>query len=141
MARSYGAEVPFLRPRSWPRTTRPTCRCSSTPWRGWSEREGYRPEVVVQLRPTSPSGRATASTRPSEFLLRASGGGLGARRGASGQNPYKMWRLDGATAPCSRCCRRSAEPYNMPRQKLPPTYWQTGHVDAIRAATIRPRAR
>jgi N-acylneuraminate cytidylyltransferase len=29
------------------------------------------------------------------------------------------------------------EPYNMPRQALPRTYWQTGHVDAIRAATIR----
>jgi N-acylneuraminate cytidylyltransferase len=29
-----------------------------------------------------------------------------------------------------------AEPYNMPRQQLPHTYWQTGHVDAIRSTTI-----
>jgi N-acylneuraminate cytidylyltransferase len=28
------------------------------------------------------------------------------------------------------------EPYNMPRQKLPPTFWQTGHLDVIRARTI-----
>ena len=28
------------------------------------------------------------------------------------------------------------EPYNAPRQKLPASYWQTGHVDAIRAETI-----
>jgi N-acylneuraminate cytidylyltransferase len=29
-----------------------------------------------------------------------------------------------------------AEPYNMPRQQLPQTYWQTGHVEAIRFGTI-----
>jgi YrbI family 3-deoxy-D-manno-octulosonate 8-phosphate phosphatase len=28
------------------------------------------------------------------------------------------------------------EPYNAPRQILPPVYWQTGHIDAIRVATI-----
>jgi N-acylneuraminate cytidylyltransferase len=29
-----------------------------------------------------------------------------------------------------------AEPYNAPRQDLPQTYWQTGHIDAIRLSTI-----
>lgn len=29
-----------------------------------------------------------------------------------------------------------AEPYNAPRQILPPAYWQTGHIDAIRTTTI-----
>jgi YrbI family 3-deoxy-D-manno-octulosonate 8-phosphate phosphatase len=29
-----------------------------------------------------------------------------------------------------------AEPYNSPRQILPPVFWQTGHVDAIRPHTI-----
>ena len=29
-----------------------------------------------------------------------------------------------------------AEPYNAPRQILPPVYWQTGHIDAIRTSTI-----
>jgi len=28
------------------------------------------------------------------------------------------------------------EPYNAPRQELPPVYWQTGHIDAIRMSTI-----
>lgn len=30
-----------------------------------------------------------------------------------------------------------AEPYNAPRQTLPPVYWQTGHIDAIRVSTIQ----
>jgi hypothetical protein len=29
-----------------------------------------------------------------------------------------------------------SEPYNAPRQILPPVYWQTGHIDAIRVSTI-----
>jgi N-acylneuraminate cytidylyltransferase len=29
-----------------------------------------------------------------------------------------------------------SEPYNAPRQILPSVYWQTGHIDAIRTATI-----
>jgi N-acylneuraminate cytidylyltransferase len=29
------------------------------------------------------------------------------------------------------------EAYNQPRQALPPTFWQTGHIDAIRPAVIR----
>jgi len=29
-----------------------------------------------------------------------------------------------------------AEPYNAPRQSLPPVYWQTGHIDAIRTTSI-----
>lgn len=29
-----------------------------------------------------------------------------------------------------------AEPYNAPRQILPPVFWQTGHIDAIRASSI-----
>ena len=28
------------------------------------------------------------------------------------------------------------EPYNAPRQILPPIFWQTGHIDAIRVSTI-----
>jgi N-acylneuraminate cytidylyltransferase len=29
-----------------------------------------------------------------------------------------------------------AEPYNAPRQILPPVFWQTGHIDAIRPSVI-----
>jgi N-acylneuraminate cytidylyltransferase len=55
----------------------------------------------------------------------------------SGQNPYKMWRVDqqGRMTPLLTI-PDVAEPFNAPRQELPPTYWQTGHIDAIRVSTI-----
>jgi N-acylneuraminate cytidylyltransferase len=48
-----------------------------------------------------------------------------------------MWRIDesGEMTPLLTVTD-IPEPYNAPRQKLPPTYWQTGHLDIIRPATL-----
>jgi N-acylneuraminate cytidylyltransferase len=55
----------------------------------------------------------------------------------AGQNPHKMWRIDadGCMQPLLTVAG-IAEPYNAPRQVLPPVYWQTGHIDAIRPRAI-----
>jgi N-acylneuraminate cytidylyltransferase len=56
----------------------------------------------------------------------------------AGQNPYKMWRVaEGEPMQPLLKAKGVSESYNAPRQSLPAMYWQTGHVDAIRAATIR----
>jgi len=54
----------------------------------------------------------------------------------SKQNPYKMWKVldDGKMEPLLKT--EFVEAYNMPRQELPETFWQTGHIDAIRTQTI-----
>jgi N-acylneuraminate cytidylyltransferase len=57
----------------------------------------------------------------------------------AGQNPHKMWRLPrGENGPMKNLLdvKGLSEPYNAPRQSLPPVYWQTGHIDAIRVSTI-----
>jgi N-acylneuraminate cytidylyltransferase len=57
---------------------------------------------------------------------------------SSKQNPYKMWTIgpDGALAPLLTSIR---EAFNEPRQLLPATFWQTGHVDVVRRDTILTR--
>jgi N-acylneuraminate cytidylyltransferase len=49
-----------------------------------------------------------------------------------------MWRLTDENSPMKNLLPVEGidEPYNAPRQILPPVYWQTGHIDAIRTATI-----
>ena len=102
-----------------------------------AEHEGFRPEVVVQLRPTTPVRPPGMVDEAVRLLL--SRPEADSVRGVvpSGQNPYKMWRIapDGTMRPLLDLAG-VAEPYNAPRQSLPPTYWQTGHIDAIRARTI-----
>jgi N-acylneuraminate cytidylyltransferase len=45
-----------------------------------------------------------------------------------------MWRIDPQSGQMQPLLMVEgiAEPYNAPRQALPPVFWQTGHVDAIR---------
>ncbi len=136
VARRYGAEVPFLRPAELALDDTPDLPVFQHALRWLEEHEGYRPEIVVQLRPTSPLRPPDLVDRAVE-VLRANPEADSVRAVVpSGQNPYKMWRIrqDGRMEPLLR--DGFQEPYNMPRQKLPPTYWQTGHLDAVRSRTI-----
>jgi N-acylneuraminate cytidylyltransferase len=132
----YGAEVPFLRPAS-------LARDQTTDWPvfahalSWLEQEeDYRPGIVVQLRPTSPL-RPAGLVDQGVRLLRADPRADSVRAVTPpSQNPYKMWRIEEG---CLRPLLGDAisEPYNMPRQSLPDTFWQTGHLDVVRSTTIQ----
>ncbi len=137
IARSFGAQTPFLRPLEYALDDS-TDFPLFTHALGWlDENEGYRPEVVVQLRPTSPLRPPDCVDRAVQLLLDNSE--ADSVRGVipSGQNPYKMWRVnDQGRMTALLTLDGVAEPFNAPRQQLPPTYWQTGHIDAIRTSTI-----
>jgi YrbI family 3-deoxy-D-manno-octulosonate 8-phosphate phosphatase len=135
VSRSYGAEVPFIRPSALAMDdTRdlPVFRHALE----FLDGQGYRPEIVVQLRPTSPFRPPDCIQNAVEVLMNREEADSVRGVVPSGQNPYKMWRIkdDGRMSPLLGDSK--LEPYNMPRQKLPATYWQTGHLDAIRSRTI-----
>jgi YrbI family 3-deoxy-D-manno-octulosonate 8-phosphate phosphatase len=136
IARRYGAEVPFMRPAELAADSTLDLLVFQHALHWLESNEGYRPDVVVQLRPTSP-------VRPLDCVDEAVGKLLAhpkadSVRGVipSGQNPYKMWRISEDEYLEPLLSDDLDEPYNMPRQELPPTYWQTGHIDAIRPTTI-----
>ena len=139
VARAWGAETPFLRPAEFAqdKTTDLPVFVHALEW--LEQNEGYRPEVVVQLRPTSPirpTGLVDAAVRT--LLENAEADSV---RGIvpAGQNPHKMWRLpQGKEGPMHNLLAVEGidEPYNAPRQILPDVYWQTGHIDAIRPSAI-----
>lgn len=137
VAGEYGAEVPFLRPSSLAQDNTLDLPVFEQALAWLAENEDYHPEVVVQLRPTSPLRPRGLVDKAIETLMAHPE--ADAVRGVvpSGQNPHKMWTLaeDGALQPLLKV-KGIKEPYNAPRQALPATYWQTGHVDVIRAATI-----
>ncbi len=138
VARRFGAETPFLRPAELAadRTTDLPVFQHALNW--LAEHENYHPEIILHLHATSP-------VRPRGFLdqavrlLREHPEAECVRSVVSpGQNPYKMWQIDpqsGHMLPLLTV-PGIAEPYNTPRQLLPAVYLQTGHVNAIRPATI-----
>ncbi len=138
VAREYGAEVPFLRPDHLAQDHTPDLPVFLHALDWLAQHEGYRPDLVVQLRPTSP-------IRPRDLVDRAVALLAGhpeadSVRGVvpAGQNPHKMWKVadDGRLVPLLTV-PGIPEPYNAPRQKLPPVYWQTGHIDVMRPRTLR----
>ncbi len=138
VARECGAEVPFLRPAELARDHSLDLPVFEHALRWLDEQEGYRPEVVVQLRPTSPIRPRNCVDDAIGLLLQHPRADCVRGVVPAGQNPHKMWRIpkpDGPMMPLLEV-PGIAEPYNAPRQILPPIYWQTGHIDAIRASTI-----
>ena len=137
VARKYGAETPFLRPAEFAQdnTTDFPVFTHALDW--LKENEGYQPEIIVQLRPTSPIRPPDCVDQAVQSLLDHPQADSVRGIVPSGQNPFKMWRVDeaGRMRPLLSV-PDIAEPFNAPRQALPQTYWQTGHIDAIRARTI-----
>ena len=137
IAREYGAEVPFLRPAELAQDSSTDFPVFINALDWLKTHEGYQPEVVVQLRPTSPIRPPDCVDRAIQVLLEHPQ--ADSVRGVipSGQNPYKMWRMDeqGQLSPLLDL-QGIREPFNAPRQSLPSTYWQTGHIDAMRVSTL-----
>ncbi len=135
IAKSYGAEVPFIRPSSLSEddTLDYPVFVHVVEW--LLEQENYKPGALVQLRPTSPFRELNYVDRAVQILKENEKGDSVRSVISSQQNPYKMWRQqDGFIQPLIQS--KLNESYNMPRQQLPPTFWQTGHVDVIKHSTI-----
>jgi CMP-N-acetylneuraminic acid synthetase len=138
VAQSYGGEVPFLRPADLARDKTPDLPVFQHALTWLAEKENYLPDAVVQLRPTSPIRPPDCVDRAISVLFDNPRTDSVRSVIPSGQNPYKMWRVDPVTGRMEALMHLEDvhEPYNAPRQQLPVTYWQTGHVDVIRTQTI-----
>lgn len=139
VAREWGAETPFLRPTEFAqdKTTDLPVFVHALEW--LEQNEGFRPDVVVQLRPTSPIRPVGLVDDAVRILLQHPDADSVRGIVPAGQNPHKMWRLPGGIdSPMKNLLDVEGieEPYNAPRQILPDVYWQTGHIDAIRPAAI-----
>jgi N-acylneuraminate cytidylyltransferase len=138
ISRRYGAETPFTRPKAYAQDETPDLPVFQHALNWLQENEGYKPDIVVQLRPTSPFRRVEHIDGAVEALLSHPEAEAVRTVCIPFQNPYKMWRIkvDGYLHPIGTELGISNEPYNQPRQVLPDIYWQTGYVDAARTATI-----
>lgn len=138
VARRYGAETPFLRPDEYSQDNTPDLPVFQHALNWLEEHDGYRPEIVVHLRPTSPFRRISHIDEAVYRLMARPEADAVRTVCVPFQNPFKMWRIepDGFMRPLGVELGISHEPYNQPRQMLPEVYWQTGYVDVAWSDTI-----
>lgn len=137
IARSYGAEVPFLRPQELAEDMSPDLDFYRHALEWLQTQENYVPHMVVNLRPTPPSRLPAVIDRAIEvFAANPEADSLRSVHLAS-ETPFKMWLIDakGFMKPVA-ALPGVPEPYNQPRQTLPLVYWQDGYIDITRPSVV-----
>ena len=104
----------------------------------WLEtHENYNPDLVVQLRPTSPVRFIQDIEKCINKLKNSDADSLRIVTSVF-HTPFKMWLLHKENLYMQPLIKQDviAEPYNQPRQNLPEVYWQVGTLDVIRTKVI-----
>ena len=136
ISKNYGAEVPFLRPKELAKDDSLDFPVIEHSLNWLEQNEGYIPDFVVQLRPTSPLRPKGLIDRAINLIINDINADSIRSVTHPYENPYKMWKKnDKYLSPLIDSTLN--EPYNMPRQDLPVSYWQTGHIDVIKLDTIK----
>jgi CMP-N-acetylneuraminic acid synthetase len=137
VARAAGAEVPFLRPAD-------LAADASEDWPVFMHaldfletNEGWRPDLIVNLRPTSPLRTPTHVDDAIRLLLDTGADSVKAVHLAR-QHPHKMWLVGpgGTMEPYLKTPFRLERGPDVPRAQLDDIYWQNGVVDVTRREVI-----
>jgi N-acylneuraminate cytidylyltransferase len=137
VARAAGAEVPFLRPSE-------LAQDASEDWPvfvhalTWLEQhDTWVPDLVVNLRPTSPM-RTRQHVDDAIRLLLDTGVDSVKAVCIARQHPHKMWlrQPDGRVEPYLKTAFRLERGPDVPRAELDDVYWQNGVVDVTRREVI-----
>lgn len=135
VARQFGAEVPFFRPAELARDDTVDFPVFLHALNWLQDSEGWTPDLVVHLRPTSPFRDDDLIARALARLVEYPEAHCLRTIHPAPVTPYKLWLKDGEyLQPFARL--DGVESYNMPRQDLPEVWWHNGVLDVIRARTI-----
>lgn len=145
VAREYGAEVPFMRPAEIAEDTTLDIPVVEHALAWLKENEGYVPDIIVHLRPTTPLKKSSDIDKGVALLLEHPEAQSSRSVCSPIYTAFKMYKYDEAASPFLEPLLKGdfpetfaefPEPYNMPRQKLPPVWRHSGYVDVIRRSTI-----
>lgn len=134
IASAYGAEVPFLRPPELARDDTPDLPVYQHTLAWLREHQGYQPECVVWLRPTSPM-RTTHDIDAAVALLQQNQADCVRSVCLAEHHPYWMKHRedDGRLVPC---IEGADEHTYYQRQLLPPVYRLNGAVEVVRCTSV-----
>lgn len=136
VARTFGAEVPFMRPAEFARDHSTDLEVFRHALSTLGANDGYSCDCVVHLRPTGPVRRVSRIDEAiTMFLTHPEADALRSVT-TPAQTPFKMWSIDGGYLEPLLTVEGVAEPHCMPRQALPAVYWQNGYIDIIRPRVI-----
>ena len=137
VGRQYGAEVPFLRPAEFATDSATDYPVIKHAIEWLRDAEGFIPDYVVQIRPTTPL-RDPAIMDAALAELKATPGATGLR--SVFEMPESAWKSfemeNGYLVPLGNEAGGDAEAVNKPRQAFANTFTGQGYVDIVRSRVI-----
>lgn len=136
IARKYGAEIPFMRPKELAQDDSPDIDFFNHTINELAK-SGYRPDIIVQLRPSDPIRRTGLVDDGVQLLIDNPTADSVRSITQPAYSPYKMWTVnDSGTLDPLLTVPGVAEPYNLPRQELPEVWWHIGVLDIVRTDVV-----
>ncbi len=136
VARSYGAEVPFLRPAEISQDLSTDVEFLAHAVDYLKEKEGYRPDILIRLPPTSPLATEVHIDEGIEKLLGTPDADAVRPITEAEKHPYKLWKISEDQTWLEPFLGEDItgfkEPHNLPRQLFPKVYMHTGAMDVMR---------
>ncbi len=141
VAKKYGAEVPFLRPAHLAEDLSTDVEFLIHALLWLKSNEGYEPEIVVRLPPTSPLRTEAHIDLGIQKLIDTKDADAVRPIIETPKHPYKFWKItnDGKWLEPFLIKEITGfdEPHNLPRQLFPKVYMHTGAMDVVRTKTVR----
>lgn len=141
VAKEYGAIVPFIRPKEISGDLATDVEFIEHALTFLEETEGYKPDIVLRLPPTSPLRTGEHIDAGIKTLVDTEGADASRPIVESPKHPYKFWVTEEGSPFLKPFLDESitgfAEPHNLPRQLFPKVYMHTGAMDVVWVKTIR----
>jgi CMP-N,N'-diacetyllegionaminic acid synthase len=136
VAKNFGAELPFIRPieLAQDETTDLPVFVHALNW--LKENEGYVPDIVVHLRPTSPLRKVEDVDKAIDLLINHPEVDSVRTVIEPASSPYKMYNIENNLLVPLLKIEGEKESYNLGDQKLPKVYRHIGTADVMWSKTI-----
>lgn len=137
LGRKFGAEAPFLRPPALASDSSPDIDYILHALEWLEQNDGWQPDLVVQLRPTTPLREPEVVARAIEELADDRDATALRSAHALNESPHKMLQIVDHRFTGFFPDDPRPEYFNLPRQCFPTAYQPNGYVDIVRARLVR----
>jgi len=136
IAKSFGADVPFLRPAEYASDTSKDIEFFQHAIDWFRKNEDYVPEYWVQLRPTTPLREPGILKKAIDKIMNTPEATSLISIHEFHENPGKMFGMQDGYL--HGLCPLDPRPeyFTLPRQEFSPAYFGNGYVDIVKSSTI-----
>ena len=137
VASKFGADIPFMRPAEFARDDSTDIEVIQHALGWFEENEGYAPEYLVQIRPTTPLREPDMLNNAIEKIKNRPESTSLVSVHEIPESPGKMFGMSDGYL--HGLCPMDPRPeyFALPRQAFPPVYFGNGYVDIVKTDTLK----